>query len=68
MQLVSIDKVKNIIKTFNNKKACPDGDVPVKLIKINEGIYSRLTFQNFKLKLFLSLKKRKNLTSPIIDL
>ena len=76
---VSIDKVKDIIKTLNT---C---DVPVKLIKINEDIFSRLIFQNFnqslvsgkfphclklklKLKLFLSLKIRKNVTNPTIDL
>ena len=46
-QPVSIDKVKDIIKTLNTKKACPDGDIPVKLIKMNEGIFSRLMFQNF---------------------
>ena len=47
-QPVSIDKVKDIIKTLNTKKACPDGDIPVKLIKMNEDIFSRLIFQNFK--------------------
>ena len=36
-----------MIKTLNTKKACPDGDIPVKLIKMNEGIFSRLMFQNF---------------------
>ena len=41
-QPVSIDKVKVIIKTFNTRKACPDGDIPVKLIKMNEDIFSRL--------------------------
>ena len=46
-QPVSIDKVKDIIKTLNTKKACPDGDIPVKLIKMNEDIFSRLIFQNF---------------------
>ena len=46
-QPVSIDKVKDIIKTLNTKKACPDGDIPVKLIKMNEDIFSRLVFQNF---------------------
>ena len=30
---VSIDKVKDIIKTRTTKKACPDGNLPVKLIK-----------------------------------
>ena len=35
-----------IIITFNSKKACPDGEIPVKLIKINEDIFSRLIFQN----------------------
>ena len=44
-QPVSIDKVKNIIKTLNTKKACPDGDITVKLIKMNEDIFSRLMFQ-----------------------
>ena len=39
--------MKDIIKTLNTKKACPDGDVPVKLIKINEDIFSRMVFQNF---------------------
>ena len=46
-QPLSIDKVKDIIKTLNAKKACPDGDIPVKLIKMNEDIFSRLIFQNF---------------------
>ena len=46
-QPVSVDKVKNIIKTLNIKKACPDGDLLVKLIKMNEDIFSRLIFQNF---------------------
>ena len=41
-QPVLIDKAKDIIKTLNTKKACPDGDVPVKLTKLNEDI-----FQNF---------------------
>ena len=38
----SIDEAKDIIKTLNTKKACPDGDIPVKLIKLYEDI-----FQNF---------------------
>ena len=46
-QPVSIDKVKDIIKTLNTKKAYTDGDIPVKLIKMNEDIFSRLMFQNF---------------------
>ena len=46
-QPVSIEKVKDIIKTLNTKKACLDKDIPVKLIKINEDIFSRLLFQNF---------------------
>ena len=37
--------MKNIIKTLNTKKACPDDDIPVKLIKMNQDIISRL-FQN----------------------
>ena len=45
-QPVSINKVKDIIKTINSKKACSDGDIPVKLIKMNEDIFSRLIFQN----------------------
>ena len=44
---VSIDKVKYIIKALNTKKACPDGDVPVKLIHMNEDIFSRSIFRNF---------------------
>ena len=79
-QPVSIEKVKDIIKTLNTEKACPDDDIPAKLIKTNGDIYSTLIFQNFnqslvtfltvynQLKLFLSLKKRKNLTNPVIDL
>ena len=43
-QTVSIDNVKDIIKTLNTKKACLDGDIPEKLIKMNEGIFSRLMF------------------------
>ena len=81
-QPVSIDKVKNIIKTLNIKKACPDGDLLVKLIKMNEDIFSRLIFQNFnqslingefphclkQVEVIAVFKKRKNLTNPIIDL
>ena len=47
-QPVSIDRVKDIIKTLNIKKARPDGNILVKLIKMNEDIFSRLIFQNFK--------------------
>ena len=47
LQPVSIDKVKDIIKSLNTKKACPDSDIPVALIKMNEDIFSRLIFQNF---------------------
>ena len=39
--------MKDILKILNNKKACPDGDVPVKFVKMNEDIFSRLIFQNF---------------------
>ena len=46
-QPVLIDKVKNIIKSLNTKKAYADGDITVKLIKMNEDIFSRLIFQNF---------------------
>ena len=46
-QPVSINKVKDIIKTLDTKKACPNGDIPVKLIKMNEDIFTRLIFQNF---------------------
>ena len=44
--LGSSDNVKDVIKTLNTKKACPGGDIPVKLIKMNEDIFSRSTFQN----------------------
>ena len=44
---VSVDKVKDIIKTLITKKAFLDGDIPVKLIKMQEDIFSRLIFQNF---------------------
>ena len=46
--------MKDIIKTLNTQKACPDGDVPVKLIKMNEDIFSRLIFQNFNQSLINS--------------
>ena len=46
-QPVSIDKVKDIIKTLNPRKACLEGDIPVKHIKMNEYIISRLILQNF---------------------
>ena len=46
-QPVSIDKVKDVIKTLNTKRACQNGAIPVKLIKMNENIFSRLIFQNF---------------------
>ena len=45
-QPVLIGKLKDIIKTLNTKKACPDGDMHLKLIKMNEYIFSRLIFQN----------------------
>ena len=48
-QPVSIDKMKDIIKTLNTEKACPDGDISVKIIKMNEDIFSRLIFQNWSL-------------------
>ena len=51
-QPVSIDKTKDIIKTLNTKKACPDVDILVKLRKMNEDIFSRLIFQNCSLKKF----------------
>ena len=35
-QSVSIDKVKDIIKTLSTRKACPDDDIPMKLVKMNE--------------------------------
>ena len=38
-QPISIDKVKDIIKTINTKKVFPDGGIPVKLIKINEASF-----------------------------
>ena len=44
LQPVSIDRVKDIIKTLNT---CADGDEPVKLTKMNEDNFSRLIFQNF---------------------
>ena len=43
-QPVSIDKVKYSIKTLNTKSACQDRDIPVKLTKMNEEIFSRLIF------------------------
>ena len=51
-QPVSTDKVKDIIKDLNTLKACPDGNITVKHIKMNEDIFSRLIFQNFKQSLF----------------
>ena len=48
-QPVSIGKVKDVIKILKTKKASPEGDIPVKLIKMNEGIFSRLIFQYFKI-------------------
>ena len=44
-QPVPLDK--DINKVFNTKIACPDGDIPVKLKKMNDGIFSRLIFQSF---------------------
>ena len=35
-QHVSIDKVKDIIKNLNTKRACSDRNIPVKLLKMNE--------------------------------
>ena len=42
-----IDKVRDIIKTRNTTKICPDGEMSVKLTKIDEDIFLRLIFQNF---------------------
>ena len=67
---------------INTKKACPNRDIPVKLIKMNENIFSRLIFENFNQSLVNGqfphwlkeaeiipvFKKRKNSTNPIIDL
>ena len=36
---VSIDNVKDVIKTLKTTIACSDGCIPVKLIKINEDIF-----------------------------
>ena len=46
LQPISIEKVKNTIKTLNTKRACLEGDIPVKLTEVNEEIFS-LIFQNF---------------------
>ena len=46
-QPVSIDKVKDKIKNLNTKRACSDRDIPEKLVKMNEDIFSRLIFQTF---------------------
>ena len=81
-QPLSIGKTKDIIKTLNTKKTCPDCDLPVKYIKMNEDIFSRLIFQNVNQSLVngefpqclkqaevISIfKKRKKLINPIIDL
>ena len=39
-QPVSIEKLKDLIKTLT-EKAGQDGDIPVKLIKMNGDIFSR---------------------------
>ena len=39
-QPVSIEKLKDLIKTLT-EKAGPDGDIPVKLVKMNDNIFSR---------------------------
>ena len=46
-QPVSIDKVKDKIKNLNTKRTCSDRDIPEKLVKMNEDIFSRLIFQTF---------------------
>ena len=38
-QHVSIDKVKDMIKTVNTKTFFPDGNISVKLIPMNEDIF-----------------------------
>ena len=45
-QPVVIDKVKDITETLNTKKVCLDSDMLVKLINMNEDIFSRLIFQH----------------------
>ena len=42
-----MDKVKDKVKTIHTKKASPDRDVHVELIKINEIFFSRLILQMF---------------------
>ena len=83
MLLTTISKKKYVIKTLNTKKkTCPDCDLIVKHIKMNEHIFSRLIFQNVNQSLVNDefpqclkqaevipiFKNRKNLTNPIIDM
>ena len=49
-QPVLIDKVKDKIKTLNTKKACPDGHIPVKLIK-----WIKTSFQDWYFKISTNL-------------
>ena len=70
--------MKDIIKNLNTKKACPDGDVPVKPKKMNEDIFSRLIFQNANQSLVngefphclkqAELIPRNNVTNPALGL
>ena len=45
-QPVSIGKTEDVTKTINTKKACLNGVITVKHIKMNEDVFSKLLFQN----------------------
>ena len=45
--------MKDIIQILKTKKASPDGDIPVKLVKMNEDIFLKLIFQNFNQSMYL---------------
>ena len=49
------DRMKDIIQILKTKKASPDGDILVKLVKMNEDIFLKLIFQNFNQSMYLRI-------------
>ena len=51
-----VDKPKNFkeINKLDGKKTCQEHDIPVKLIKLNKGLFSHFIYHNFNNSLFIS--------------
>ena len=46
------NKILAEIHGLDNKKACQESDIPVKMIKSNIGIFSKFVFRNFNNSIF----------------